>query len=97
MPERVSIASRPVTLSDEDIVRRILAGETALFEVLMRRHNEQVYRAARAILRDEREAEDVVQEAYVNAYTHLAQFDGRARSRTSGVWPRAGSTDRVGR
>ena len=82
MPERAAIASRPVTLSDEDIVTRILAGETALFEVLMRRHNEQVYRAARAILRDEREAEDVVQEAYVNAYTHLAQFDGRAKFST---------------
>src|SRR5215831_6179516 len=67
---------------DEDIVRRILAGETPLFEVLMRRHNERVYRAARAIVRDEREAEDVMQEAYVNAYAHLAQFDGRARFST---------------
>lgn len=70
------------TLSDEEIVERILAGETPLFEILMRRHNERVYRAARAILRDEREAEDVMQEAYVNAYTHLAQFDGRARFAT---------------
>ena len=72
----------PITLSDEDIVARVLAGETALFEVLMRRHNEQVYRAARAVLRDDREAEDVVQEAYVNAYAHLAQFDGRAKFST---------------
>src|SRR3954468_20828621 len=61
--------------SDEDVVQRILAGETALFEVLMRRHNERVYRAARAILRDEREAEDVMQQAYVKAFEHLAQFD----------------------
>src|SRR5689334_24246899 len=67
---------------DEEIVRQVLDGNTALFEVLMRRHNERVYRAARAILRDEREAEDVMQEAYVNAYTHLAQFDGRARFST---------------
>ena len=70
------------TLSDEEIVSRILGGDTPLFEVLMRRHNERVYRAARGILRDEREAEDVMQEAYVNAYTHLAQFDGRARFAT---------------
>src|SRR4029450_9508228 len=70
------------SLSDEDVVRRILAGETALFEILMRRHNEKVYRAARAIVRDEREAEDVMQEAYVNAYTHLQQFDGRAKFST---------------
>jgi len=65
-------------LSDEDVVQRILAGQTALFEVLMRRHNERLYRAARAILRDEHEAEDVMQQAYVNAYSHLRQFDGRA-------------------
>ena len=77
-----SAAVTPATLSDEEIVVRILAGETALFEILMRRHNEQVYRAARAILRDEREAEDVMQQAYVNAYTHLAQFDGRAKFST---------------
>ena len=70
------------TLSDEAIVPRILAGEPHLFEILMRRHNERVYRAARAIVRDEREAEDVMQEAYVNAYTHLAQFDGRAKFST---------------
>jgi RNA polymerase sigma-70 factor, ECF subfamily len=65
-------------LADEEIVVRVLQGQTALYEVLMRRHNERVYRAARAILRDEREAEDVMQQAYVNAYSHLRQFDGRA-------------------
>jgi len=70
------------TLTDEEIVSRVIEGETALFEVLMRRHNERVYRAARAILRDEREAEDVMQEAYVNAYSHLAQFDRRAKFST---------------
>lgn len=72
----------PSALSDEDIVARVLAGEAPLFEVLMRRHNERLYRAARAILRDEHEAEDVMQEAYVNAYTHLSQFDGRAKFST---------------
>ena len=69
-------------VADEDLVRRVIEGDTALFEVLMRRHNERVYRAARAILRDEHEAEDVMQQAYVNAYTHLRQFDGRARFST---------------
>lgn len=68
--------------TDEEIVERVLAGDSALFEVLMRRHNERVYRAARAILRDEREAEDVMQEAYVSAYTHLRQFDARAKFST---------------
>src|SRR6187455_3819078 len=72
----------PTRLSDEDIVSRVLGGETALFEILMRRHNERIYRAARAILRDDTEAEDVMQQAYVNAYTHLRQFDGRAQFAT---------------
>jgi RNA polymerase sigma-70 factor (ECF subfamily) len=65
-------------LSDEQVVVQVLDGQTAMFEVLMRRHNERVYRAARAILREDREAEDVMQQAYVNAYAHLRQFDGRA-------------------
>ncbi len=82
MPPPVAVSAVPATLSDDDIVARILAGETPLFEVLMRRHNEMVYRAARAILRDDREAEDVMQEAYVNAFAHLAQFDGRAKFST---------------
>jgi RNA polymerase sigma-70 factor (ECF subfamily) len=65
-------------LSDEGVVARVLEGQVGLFEVLMRRHNERLYRAARAILRDEAEVEDVMQQAYVNAYAHLRQFDGRA-------------------
>ena len=48
-------------LADEQIVEKVVAGQTALFEVLMRRHNERVYRAARAIIKDESEAEDIMQ------------------------------------
>jgi RNA polymerase sigma-70 factor (ECF subfamily) len=69
-------------LSDEQIVAQVVEGQTALFEVLMRRHNERIYRAARAIVRDDREAEDVMQQAYVNAYSHLRQFDRRAKFST---------------
>jgi RNA polymerase sigma-70 factor (ECF subfamily) len=69
-------------LSDEQVVERVLAGETLLFEIIMRRYNQRLYRAARAILGDEAEAEDVMQEAYVRAYEHLAQFGGRARFST---------------
>ena len=67
------------TLSDEEIVARVLAGDVDLFEVLMRRHNQRVFRAARAIVRDDAEAEDVMQEAYVRAYAQLGQFEGRAQ------------------
>jgi RNA polymerase sigma-70 factor (ECF subfamily) len=69
-------------LSDEEIVAGVLDGHTALFEILMRRHNERLYRAARAILRNDSEAEDVMQQAYVNAYAHLRQFHGRAQFST---------------
>ena len=70
------------TLTDEQVVSQVLSGQTELFEVLMRRHNERVYRAARAIVRDEGEAEDVMQQAYVNAYAHLRQFGGKSRFST---------------
>jgi RNA polymerase sigma-70 factor (ECF subfamily) len=69
-------------LSDEEVVERVRLGETALFEVLMRRHNTRLYRAVRAVMRDEHEVEDVMQQAYFNAYMHLHQFAGRARFST---------------
>ncbi len=65
-------------LSDEQVVERVLAGETALFEVLMRRHNQRLFRTARSIVRDAAEAEDVTQETYVRAFAQLAQFEHRA-------------------
>jgi RNA polymerase sigma factor (sigma-70 family) len=67
---------------DALVVQQVLAGNTALFELLMRRYNERIYRAARSIVRDEHEAEDVMQQAYVNAYAHLRQFNGSARFST---------------
>ena len=65
-------------LSDEEVIRRVRAGETDLFEVLMRRYNQRVYRVARSLLRDDAEAEELVQEAWVRAYEHLGAFAGRA-------------------
>ena len=72
----------PESLTDETIFGRVLAGETALYELIMRRHNERLYRAARAILRNDDEAEDVLQETYVRAFRSLHQFEGRARFAT---------------
>jgi RNA polymerase sigma-70 factor, ECF subfamily len=63
-------------LSDAEVVGRVVAGERALFEVLMRRYNQRVYRAIRSILRNEQEAEDTMQQAYLLAYTHLADYAG---------------------
>lgn len=64
--------------SDDDVIARVRAGETELFELLMRRYNQRVYRLVRAVLRADGEAEDVVQDAWVRAFTHLDQFAGRA-------------------
>src|SRR5215469_14104329 len=64
--------------TDEKVVERVLAGETALYEIIMRRYNQRLYRVVVAILRDRDEAEDVLQDAYVRAYQHLSQFEGRA-------------------
>ena len=75
-------ASQLAALTDEEIVERILGGETALFELLMRRYNQRLYRVTRAIVKDEGEAEDVTQDAYVRAFEHLDQFAGRARFST---------------
>jgi RNA polymerase sigma-70 factor (ECF subfamily) len=61
-------------LEDAELVRRILAGETALFELVMRRYNQRLFRLLRSLLRNESEAEDVLQDAYVRAYSHLGQL-----------------------
>jgi len=56
--------------------------DSAAFEALMRRHNQVLFRTARAILRDDAEAEDAVQEAYVQAYRSLGDFRAEAQLST---------------
>jgi RNA polymerase sigma-70 factor (ECF subfamily) len=68
--------------TDEDIVARTLAGDTNAFETLVRRHGKRLFAVAVSVLRDEAEAEDVVQDTYVSAFEHLNQFAGRARFST---------------
>lgn len=77
-----ALVTQLAELPDERLVELVLAGESAAFEPLMRRHNQRLYRIARAILRDDSEAEDVMQDAYVRAYQHLDQFAGRAKFST---------------
>ncbi len=68
---------RPETYpEDDEIVARVRAGDAALFEVLIRRHNARLYRAVRSVLRDEAEVEDVMQQAYLRAYAALGEFEG---------------------
>jgi RNA polymerase sigma-70 factor, ECF subfamily len=82
VPGLIGEAAKDHPLPDEEIVRRVLAGEKALYEVLMRRHNRKLYRAVRSILKDEDEVEGVMQQAYVSTYFHLDQFRGAARFST---------------
>src|SRR5438128_103240 len=77
------IPSAPTSaLSDMEIVARIRGGDGALFEILMRRHNQRVYRVVRAVVKDEADVEDVMQQAYINAFTHLHQFEERSQFST---------------
>lgn len=76
--ETTGILERSKALTDEEVVDRVRAGDAAMYEVLMRRYNQRLYRTARAILHDDAEAEDVMQDSYVRAYTHLDQFAGRS-------------------
>ncbi len=78
----IPAVAAPTTLSDEEVVARVLAGDTSLFEILMRRYNQRLFRVARGILTDDAEAEDVTQEAYVRAFRELAAFRGEARFST---------------
>lgn len=68
-----------VAVSDDaSIARHIAGGDRAAFESLMRRHNRRLYRLARATLRDGAEAEDALQEAYLQAFRCISQFRGDA-------------------
>lgn len=70
------------SITDDEIVSRVLAGERDVFEVLMRRYNQRLFRVSRSIVRTDEDAEDVVQEAYLRAYCHLADFEGRSQFST---------------
>jgi RNA polymerase sigma-70 factor (ECF subfamily) len=64
--------------TDQALVRRALARDEGAFRTIMQANNRRLYRLARGILRNDAEAEDVVQEAYVRAFSHLASFRGES-------------------
>ncbi len=69
-------------ITDDQVVDRVLAGETDLYEIIMRRYNPRLYRAVRAILGSDADVEHVMQDAYVSAYFHLDQFAHRSKFST---------------
>lgn len=65
-------------MTDEDIVDRIVNGEQHLFEQLMRKYNQRMYRISMSIINDDKEAEDIMQITYINAYQQLRKFEKRS-------------------
>ncbi|HKW92251.1 MAG TPA: RNA polymerase sigma factor [Methylomirabilota bacterium] len=81
MPARPGSAVS-VSIADSELARRVARDDQEAFEALMRRHNSRLFRVARAILRDDVEAEDTLQDAYLEAYRHMAEFRGGAQLAT---------------
>ena len=73
---RNKAAGNAVALDDAELVRRALARDGTAFRAIMKTHNQRLYRLARGIVRNDSEAEDIVQEGYVRAFTHLDSFRG---------------------
>ncbi len=71
-----------LVLDDSELVERVARDDHAAFETLMRRHNSRLFRVARAILRDDVEAEDALQDAYLDVYRHIGDFRGDAQLAT---------------
>jgi len=73
----------PITeMPDAVLIERILAGEKQLFEIIIRRHNQRLYRIGMAILGDDMETEEAMQMTYVNAYEHMSKFEHRSSFET---------------
>jgi len=69
-PSHAAVSNCPLT--DDEVVSQVLGGDLPLFEILMRRHNDRLFRAALGVVRDADEAEDVMQEAYFRAWSCLS-------------------------
>jgi RNA polymerase sigma-70 factor (ECF subfamily) len=76
MVEEITVESANLKLSDEEVVRKVIEGESSLFEILMSRYNRRLFRVTRSIVTNDLEAEDIIQDAYVRAYEHPNPFEG---------------------
>jgi RNA polymerase sigma-70 factor (ECF subfamily) len=68
---------------DEELVKKIVTGEKQLFEIIIRRYNQRLYRIGMSILNNDLEVEEAMQAAYISAYEHLSRFEHRSRF---GTW-----------
>jgi RNA polymerase sigma factor (sigma-70 family) len=88
-------ATRIEDLDDAALVERAQQRDGAAFWLIIKRHNQRLYRVARAVLDDDTEAEDIVQETYIHAFAHLSEF--RAEARLSTWLTRIALNEAVGR
>jgi RNA polymerase sigma-70 factor (ECF subfamily) len=77
------VPSGGVAVTDQQLVARIAGGDQTAFENLMRKYNGKLFRIARAILKDDSDAEDVLQDGYLDAYRHIQDFRGESQV---GTW-----------
>lgn len=70
--------SQKQVISDDEIVRKVVAGEKHLYEIIMRRYNARLFRIGMSIVNNDADVEDIMQVAYIKAYEHLHKFDYRA-------------------
>ena len=82
MTVQPELTAQPAPEDDEALVALIAGHDHRAFEAMMRKHNGKLFRVARAILRDDAEAEDALQDAYLDAYRHIADFRGGSRLAT---------------
>lgn len=73
-PDRFTLTK----LSDSQVVQRVLEGEKELFEILLRRYNQRLFRVIRSYIHSEDDVRDIMQDAYVKAYTKLQQFNNQS-------------------
>ncbi len=74
--------SKSYKITDSDVVYRVLSGEKELYEILMRRNNQTLFRVIRSYFNEEREIEDIMQNTYLKAYEKLHQFKHHAKFST---------------
>ena len=65
-------------LSDPEIVSRILSGEIALYEIIMRRYNPYLFKIGKSYGFNQPDTEDLIQDSYLSAYTNLGNFENRS-------------------
>jgi len=82
MSPRASALTSTSATDDSTLARRVAEADHHAFEILMRRYNGRLFRVARAILKDDGEAEDALQDAYLHAYKHISGFRGDAQLST---------------